>query len=86
MRKAVDPGNNFSHNACIFIFHDQLKNRTKNATCGQIWRIPMAKGQKKSNRETKKPKKDKAVATVQTSIVPASGRLVPPKTSGRVSG
>jgi len=46
----------------------------------------MAKGQKKSNRETKKPKKDKAVATVQTSIVPASGRLVPPKTSGRVSG
>jgi hypothetical protein len=46
----------------------------------------MAKGQKKSNRETKKPKKDKAVATVQTSIVPTSGRLVPPKTSGRVSG
>jgi len=52
----------------------------------QIWRIPMAKGQKKSNRETKKPKKDKAVSTAQTSIVPASGRLVPPKTAGRVSG
>ena len=52
----------------------------------QIWRIPMAKGQKKSNRETKKPKKDKAVATVQTSIIPTSDRLVRPKTSGRVSG
>ena len=46
----------------------------------------MAKGQKKSNRETKKPKKDKAVSTAQTSIVPTSGRLVPPKTSGRGSG
>ena len=46
----------------------------------------MAKSQKKSNREAKKPKKDKAVTTTQTSIVPTSGRLVPPKTSGRVSG
>jgi hypothetical protein len=52
----------------------------------QFWRVLMAKSQKKSNREAKKPKKDKAVATVQTSIVPTSGRLVPPKTSGRVSG
>jgi hypothetical protein len=46
----------------------------------------MAKSQKKSNREAKKPKKDKAVATVQTSIVPTSGRLIPPKTGGRVTG
>ena len=45
----------------------------------------MAKGQKKSNREAKKPKKDKAVATVQTSIVPPAGRLVPPKTARSVS-
>ncbi len=46
----------------------------------------MAKGQKKSSREAKKPKKDKAVSTAQTSIIPASGRLVPPKTGGRTSG
>jgi len=52
----------------------------------QFWRILMAKGQKKSNREAKKPKKDKAVATVQSSIVPTSGRSVPPKTAGRISG
>jgi hypothetical protein len=43
----------------------------------------MAKSQKKSNREAKKPKKDKAVVTAQTSIVPTSSRLVPPKTAGR---
>jgi hypothetical protein len=46
----------------------------------------MAKSQKKSNREAKKPKKDKAVSTVQTTIIPAAGRLVPPKTGGRTSG
>ncbi|HYI69915.1 MAG TPA: hypothetical protein VEX87_09225 [Skermanella sp.] len=46
----------------------------------------MAKGQKKSNRETKKPKKDKAVSSAQTSIIPAAGRLVPPKTGGRTAG
>jgi hypothetical protein len=45
----------------------------------QFWRIFMAKGQKKSNRETKKPKKDKAVATVKPTVIPASGRLTPPK-------
>jgi hypothetical protein len=39
----------------------------------------MAKGQKKTNRETKKPKKDKAVATVKPSVIPASGRPSPPK-------
>jgi hypothetical protein len=97
--KNVDPGNYFSYNTCVFIFHGHLqpKRRCRRYPAEpflnpaarayrQIWRIPMAKGQKKSNRETKKPKKDKAVATVQTSIVPTSGRLVPPKTSGRVSG
>jgi hypothetical protein len=52
----------------------------------QSRRVLMAKGQKKGNREAKKPKKDKSVATVQTSIIPTSGRLVPPKTAGRVSG
>jgi hypothetical protein len=46
----------------------------------------MAKSQKKSNREAKKPKKDKAVSTVQTTIIPPAGRLVPPKTGGRSSG
>ena len=43
----------------------------------------MAKSQKKSNREAKKPKKDKAVVTAQTAIVPTSSRLVPPKNAGR---
>lgn len=39
----------------------------------------MAKGQKKSNREAKKPKKAKAAPAIKTSIMPPPGRLVPPK-------
>ncbi|WP_267133531.1 hypothetical protein [Skermanella rosea] len=39
----------------------------------------MAKGQKKSNREAKKPKKAKAAPAIKTSIMPPTGRLVPPK-------
>ncbi|UEM19020.1 hypothetical protein JL100_018205 [Skermanella mucosa] len=41
----------------------------------------MAKGQKKSNREAKKPKKEKAAPAVKSSIMPPSGRSVPPKTA-----
>ena len=41
----------------------------------------MAKGQKKSNRETKKPKKDKAVSTVKPSIIPTSGKVSPTRTA-----
>jgi len=39
----------------------------------------MAKGQKKTNREAKKPKKDKAAAPIKTSIVPSSSRATPAK-------
>jgi len=39
----------------------------------------MAKSQKKSNREAKKPKKDKAAAPIKVSIVPPSGRPTPGK-------
>ena len=46
----------------------------------------MPKGEQRGNREKKKPKKDKAVSTAQTTIIPPAGRLVPPKTGGRTSG
>jgi len=41
----------------------------------------MAKGQKKGNREAKKPKKDKAASPIKSSIMPASGRAIPTKTA-----
>jgi hypothetical protein len=44
----------------------------------------MAKGQKKSNREAKKPKKAKAAPAIKSSIMPPSGRPLPPKTATAV--
>jgi hypothetical protein len=39
--------------------------------------IAMAKGQKRSNRELKKPKKNKTPAAISASSAPAKGMLAP---------
>ncbi|EWY38238.1 hypothetical protein N825_13600 [Skermanella stibiiresistens SB22] len=41
----------------------------------------MAKGQKKSNREVKKPKKTTSAAPVKTTIIPTADRRTPPKSA-----